>query len=215
MGEHGPPAKRQQVLARQALRSRARRNDRKPRRHRRSRNFHERLGDTRDVLIGHGREQRQRQRAAIVGIGAGERDVAIAVAVIGLPVHRNVMDLTADPACPQPRHDLLAAHADRGEIDQHDIEMKHWIAAGHRRHGAHRGGERCEGRVVAGSKRAPARNEAVELGELAQTQCAENVGQAVIVARLVHLVVPGIDPALRAGGSRAVSERWSGSRVMP
>ncbi len=42
------------------------------------------------------------------------------------------MDLGSDAARPQSRHDLRATHADGVEIDQHDIKMKHGIAAGDR-----------------------------------------------------------------------------------
>ncbi len=49
-----------------------------------------------DVTFNHIRIEGQGQAARVVGIGTGQFKQAVSLAVIGLPMHRYVMNLRAD-----------------------------------------------------------------------------------------------------------------------
>src|SRR5262245_46093379 len=113
-------------------------------------------------------------------------------------MNRNVVNLRADAAGAQVRHDLLAAHSRRCEIDQDHVEMQRWIATWNRWDWANERSKRSECGVVRLCQLAAPRDESVELAKLVQAKRALYITEPIIEANLVHFIVPAVECSIGA-----------------
>lgn len=147
--------------------------------------------DPRDVGVRERGVERQADTPREVSLRLGTHPVvrAVGLAVPGLCVDRDVVHLRAHARGGEAGHDGRAITPERGEVHPDDVQMEATVDP----RAFHQGGEPRqpgEGGVVGGDDGPPPRLERIELDELRASERALQVGDAVVEAEPLLLVVP-------------------------
>src|SRR6185437_5851470 len=111
--------------------------------------------------------------------------------VIRLPVHRNVMNLGADTPASQFGHKLRTRYPQSLKVDQHRVQVPSMRRLTPRSR-TQTWSERLEQAVIKRSNFYPSTIKAMKLLQLTEAQSTQNIGQAIIPTKLMHLVVPRV-----------------------
>jgi hypothetical protein len=126
----------------------------------------------------------------------GELEDALAqLVIVGMQRHRDVMHLRREPGRMQALHEFIARHAVPAEGDADEIEVVRARLAARALRRPDQPLAR-ESLVVGRHQGAAPLDEAVQLVHLRQAERRLDLGQAIVEAELLHLVVPAVAPAV-------------------